>query len=46
MADQTRTKGSNSPNDWRLLAEDDLAIAEHITANMNPIPTASAAFHC
>ena len=46
MADQTLTKGSNSPIDWRLLAEDDLAIAEHITANMNPIPTAGAAFHC
>jgi len=26
MASQT-----NSPRDWRLLAEDDLAIAEHMT---------------
>ena len=37
---------TNAPRDWRLLADDDLAIAEHITANMNPIPTAGAAFHC
>ena len=39
-------KQTNAPRDWRLLAEDDLAIAEHIFANMNPIPTVGAAFHC
>ena len=39
-------KQTNTPNDWRLLAEDDLAIAEHISATMNPIPTAGVVFHC
>jgi len=39
-------KQTNTPGDWRLLAEDDFAIAEHITANMNPIPTAGVSFHC
>jgi len=39
-------KQTNTPRDWHLLAEDDLAIAEHISVNMNPIPTAGVAFHC
>ena len=39
-------KQTNTAIDWRLLAEDDLAIAEHIFTTMNPIPTAGVAFHC
>ena len=33
MANQT-----NTPLDWRLLAEDDLTLAEYLAANMRPIP--------
>jgi len=36
----------NTPNEWRLLAEGDLAVAEHLIATMTPIPTAAIAFHC
>ena len=39
-------KQTNTSKDWVLLAEDDLAIAEHISATMNPIPTSGVAFHC
>jgi len=46
MANQIQAKSSNTPEDWRLLAEDDLAVAEHIANNMNPIPTSIVAFHC
>jgi len=31
MADQI-----NTPKDWRLLAEDDLSVAEYLAANMRP----------
>jgi HEPN domain-containing protein len=41
MAEQT-----NTPEDWRLLAEDDLAVANHLAQTMSPIPTAIIAFHC
>ena len=37
---------TNAPRDWRLLADDDLAVAEHLAATMSPIPTAAIAFHC
>ena len=46
MADQTQTTGSNTSEDWRLLAEDDLSVAEYLAANMRPIPTHHIAFHC
>ena len=38
--------GSNTPKEWRLLAEGDLSVAEHLTATMFPIPVAAIAFHC
>ena len=41
MAEQT-----NSAEDWRLLAEDDLTVAEYLNANMRPIPTHHIAFLC
>jgi len=41
MAEQT-----NTALDWRLLAEDDLSVAEYLAANMRPIPTHHIAFHC
>jgi len=41
MANQT-----NTPLDWRLLAEDDLTVAEYLAANMRPIPTHHIAFLC
>ena len=46
MDNQTRTGCSNTPLDWRLLAEDDLAVAEYLADNMRPIPTQHIAFHC
>ena len=36
----------NTPTDWRLLAEDDLSVAEYLAANMRPIPTHHVAFLC
>jgi len=44
MANQNA--GSNTPREWRLLAEGDLSVAEHLAATMSPIPTAAIAFHC
>ena len=41
MAERT-----NTPGDWRFLADDDLAVAEHLATTMNPVPTAIIAFHC
>ena len=39
-------KQSNTPEDWRLLAEQDIAVADHLAVNMIPIPTGIIAFHC
>ncbi|MCL2810146.1 MAG: HEPN domain-containing protein [Treponema sp.] len=36
----------NTPRDWFLLAEDDLSVAEYLSANMRPIPTHHIAFNC
>ena len=41
MADQT-----NTAEDWRFLADRDLAVAEHLASTMRPIPTEVVAFHC
>ncbi|MCL2557720.1 MAG: HEPN domain-containing protein [Treponema sp.] len=41
MAEQT-----NSPLEWRLLAERDLSVAEHLAATMRPLPTEVVAFFC
>jgi len=37
---------TNTPNDWRFLAERDLSVAEHLANNMRPIPTETIAFFC
>ena len=37
---------TNTPLDWRLLAEDDWAVAEYLAANMRPTPTQHIAFNC
>ena len=39
-------KQSNTPEEWRLLAERDMAVANYLAANMIPIPTEIIAFHC
>jgi HEPN domain-containing protein len=39
-------KQTNTPNDWQLLAERDLSVAEHLANNMHPLPTEIIAFHC
>jgi len=39
-------KQTNTPKDWRLLAERDMAVADHLAANMRPVPTEAIAFHC
>ena len=39
-------KQTNSPKDWRLLAERDMSVAEYLAANMRPVPTEVIAFHC
>jgi len=39
-------KQVNTPKDWRLLAERDMAIADHLAATMRPVPTETIAFFC
>jgi len=39
-------KKTNSPEDWRILADRDMSVAEHLAANMIPIPTEIIAFLC
>ena len=39
-------KQTNTPREWRLLAERDMAVADHLAANMRPVPAEAIAFHC
>jgi len=39
-------KQTNTPEDWRILAERDITVADHLAVNMKPIPTEIIAFHC
>jgi HEPN domain-containing protein len=39
-------KQTNTPREWRLLAERDLLVADHLAATMVPIPAEIIAFHC
>ena len=41
MANQT-----NTSKEWQLLAEQDMAVADHLATTMTPIPTEIIAFHC
>ena len=39
-------KQTNTPRDWRLLAERDFTTADFLAANMYPTPSEIIAFHC
>ena len=39
-------KQTNTPEDRRILAERDLAVADYLANNMVPAPTEIIAFHC
>ena len=39
-------KQTNTPNDWRLLADRDMAVVDHLANNMVPVPTEIIAFFC
>ena len=39
-------KQTNTPEDWRILAERDISVAEHLALTMRPVPTEIIAFHC
>ena len=39
-------KQTNTPRDWRLLAERDVTVADFLAANMHPVPSEIIAFHC
>jgi len=39
-------KQTNTPEDWRILAERDITVADHLAATMIPVPTEIIAFHC
>ena len=37
---------TNTPEDWRILAERDLSVANHLAVSMTPIPAEIIAYHC
>ena len=39
-------KQTNAPEDWRILAERDISVADHLATTMVPVPTEIIAFHC
>jgi len=39
-------KQTNTPEDWRILAERDMSVADHLAATMRPLPAEIIAFHC
>jgi HEPN domain-containing protein len=39
-------KQTNTPEDWRFLAERDMTVADHLANTMSPIPTEIIAFFC
>jgi len=41
-----KPKQINTPEDWRILAERDITVADHLAVTMRPIPTEIIAFHC
>jgi HEPN domain-containing protein len=41
-----QAKQTNTPKDWRLLAERDIDVADHLAATMRPVPSEAIAFHC
>jgi len=41
-----RPKQTNTPEDWRILAERDITVADYLATTMRPIPTEIIVFHC
>ena len=39
-------KQTNTPEDWRILAERDMTVADHLANTMVPVPSEIIAFHC
>jgi HEPN domain-containing protein len=39
-------KQTNTPEDWQVLAERDITVADHLAATMKPVPSEIIAFHC
>jgi len=39
-------KQTNTPEDWRILAERDITVADYLAATMIPVPSEIIAFHC
>jgi HEPN domain-containing protein len=46
MESEYMAKQTNTPKQWRILAERDLSIAEHLSSTMSPIPTEVVANFC
>jgi HEPN domain-containing protein len=46
MGYESMAKQTNTPNDWRLLAERDMSVAEYLANNMIPTPTEIIAYLC
>jgi HEPN domain-containing protein len=41
-----KQKQTNTPEDWRILAERDITVADYLASNMVPVPTEIIVFHC
>jgi HEPN domain-containing protein len=39
-------KQTNAPEDWRILAERDIVVADHLASTMAPVPSEIIVFHC
>jgi HEPN domain-containing protein len=46
MGYEFMAKQTNTPEDWRILAERDMTVADHLSKTMIPVPTEIIAFHC
>ena len=46
MGYSSMAKQTNTPEGWRILAERDISVADHLAATMTPLPTEIIAFHC
>jgi HEPN domain-containing protein len=39
-------KQTNTPRDWRILADRDMSVADHLAITMRPAPMEIIAYHC
>jgi HEPN domain-containing protein len=46
MGYEFMVKQTNTSEDWRILAEWDLTVADHLANTMIPVPAEIIAFHC